>query len=631
MARAHRRLSLHQEKLSKKSPASAASGRRRLVAGTLAISGFAASLLTPAQAVTLGEVSLQSALGQPLSARIPVQLGPGEVLGASCISLPTASRTDLSALPRPTISVPEAGGASSVELLVTTTQPLYEPMYELQVQVRCAGTPLLLRQYVLMLDLPGTRQPSADPVPASTPDEQSALPQFPAAAASLMTPGATGSRSNSRPAPPPHSRTASAPPAAPIAAGTRYRVAAGDTLSTIAARINNRHDIWQLADQIFSANPDAFIGGNPDLIKLGSDILIPAASTRSAAGTALSQDAPATLAATAVTAPAVNEPASPAVAAIPPAATAASAPAGTEVPPDSTMTGTDAASTAVFADEQIIESPVGEMTVPVSAPAPQRNGAPPWLAALIGVLIGTALSLALLRDRLLAALGSLVARRKPELEPLASPAASQAPAPRPLPQFSRPPVVVEPSMVVEEHPAVEPDKDLPTEQHETVEPSVTVEQLAAVGPAAGVDLARLFGEEPDLPLFGDPADGLPTAADLDLDLGAAGSDDAVDQDIGWIGDDTALTPTTQSATLADDGGAETVEHIDLQTLTHRASDDPAISQTLKDALNLLESDYEDELTASQVIDRNKLQQLLDEDAADDTFIRTGTDLRPHRR
>ena len=60
-----------------------------------------------------------------------------------------------------------------------------------------------------------------------------------------------------------------------------YRVREGDTLSTIAARVDGRpaNSTWQLATQIFAANPNAFIRANPDLIKLGWEIKIPDAAS----------------------------------------------------------------------------------------------------------------------------------------------------------------------------------------------------------------------------------------------------------------------------------------------------------------------------------------------------------------
>jgi len=594
------------------------------VAGALAVGGFAASLLTPAQALTLGDVSLQSTLGQPLDARIPVELAAGEVLTAGCVSIPPPARSDLGALPRAQVTVPETPGAGSFTLHVTTAQPLYEPMYELQVQIRCAGTPLLLRQYVLMLDLPGTAMPSpaaaAAPAPAvgqgeSGPD--AAPTTIPAAAADVAA------------------RTAGhftrqhihVPAGAPIAAGSRYRVVAGDTLSTIAARIADRQhqNLWQLAGLIFAANPAAFIGDNPDLIKLGSEILIPAAAT--AAPATATTTAPMTAAtAVPVAAPPAARP-SVETAAVAPAAS----PAAEQIPaPVAAAAPAEATPTPVFEDEAAAQTVATPATVPVSAPATaaDHGGAPAWLAVLMGVLIGAAVSLALLRDRLLAALRSLLAPRRPVIEPVVTPAADEPPATAPVPRFSKPLVAHEPSMVVEEHHAADLD-DAPLAQ---TDESVTVEQPATVmrsGTAAV--LAGLSGQEPDLPLYGEATDNAAATGELDLDLSAALGEGTADQDIGWIGDETALTPTAVSAGLPDSGRSDTVEQLDLQTLSRHLDDDPAISQTLRDALDLLESDYEDELTASQVVGRDTLQRILDEGDADDTLIRTGTDQFPRRR
>ena len=76
-----------------------------------------------------------------------------------------------------------------------------------------------------------------------------------------------------------HPRTARS--SASLTRGSSYRVQAGDTLSTIAARVSDRSagGLWHVADEIFSANPRAFISGSRDLIMLGSEIRIPEART----------------------------------------------------------------------------------------------------------------------------------------------------------------------------------------------------------------------------------------------------------------------------------------------------------------------------------------------------------------
>ena len=59
-------------------------------------------------------------------------------------------------------------------------------------------------------------------------------------------------------------------PSPTITTGTRYRIVAGDSLSSIAARVRDRSGfLWAMADAIQAANPEAFIRNDPNLIKLG--------------------------------------------------------------------------------------------------------------------------------------------------------------------------------------------------------------------------------------------------------------------------------------------------------------------------------------------------------------------------
>ena len=100
----------------------------------LALTGVAVSALTPARAITIGEVAVDSVLGEALNARIPVALGPGEYLDSPCVSVPAGRSADLARLPQPQVSVPQPAASGALTLRVTTARPLYEPMYELQLQ-----------------------------------------------------------------------------------------------------------------------------------------------------------------------------------------------------------------------------------------------------------------------------------------------------------------------------------------------------------------------------------------------------------------------------------------------------------------------------------------------------------------
>jgi hypothetical protein len=571
-------------------------------ARTLAWTGVAVSILTPVRALTLGEVAVDSALGQPLSARIPVAVGPGEVIGASCVSAPVAPSAELSSVPRPVLSVPETAIPGTYDLRVTTAQSLYEPMYEMQVQVRCAGTALLVRQYVLMLDLPGAG-PAVAPSGAVVSEASLSAPAEPRVAAA-----------NAVSARPPHPR-GPVKLGAPIAPGTRYQVVAGDALSTIAARMSDRGDrsIWQVADQIFAANPHAFVGGNPDLIALGSEITLPLA----AYATAFAPDA--------TSQPEVPEPAASAqVTESQPVTPEAvlNAPADAEVLAEEPAVRVDPPSVAEASETIATAAPpspaapeASEATVAQAAPDvpadASPSGVPGWLAALVGLLIGAGASLALLRDRLVQALHGLFVGHAPAVAPVRY---NTVTPPQAVP-IRKPMPPRESSMVVVEEP---PDEVSEAAATAIAPPPAFAEQeldteLSALFTATG---ATRSGE-------GRGAVAPPSEGALDLDLTAAGSDVTVDRDIGWLGDDTTLAQTQESKTVA---LAHDEEDIDLQTLSRKAIDDQQLSQTLQEALNLLESDYEEELTASQVIDRSRFRQALEErDEPEDTTIRTGTD------
>ncbi len=62
----------------------------------------------------------------------------------------------------------------------------------------------------------------------------------------------------------------------PIANSARHQVKAGETLSGIVARIENRTmTMWPAVELIFAANPDAFMDNDPNRLKAGSWLTIP--------------------------------------------------------------------------------------------------------------------------------------------------------------------------------------------------------------------------------------------------------------------------------------------------------------------------------------------------------------------
>ena len=121
---------------------------------SIACAALAGVLLQPGPvaAVALGNIALQSSLGQPLRAVIPVALNNGEILNTSCIKLMRDQEAGTAQLLTGRVSVERSG--ASTRLQVTTPRAIDEPALRISVQAGCGNT--VRRDYVLLLDPQGT-------------------------------------------------------------------------------------------------------------------------------------------------------------------------------------------------------------------------------------------------------------------------------------------------------------------------------------------------------------------------------------------------------------------------------------------------------------------------------------------
>lgn len=236
--------------------------------GVLAVSLLTCSTL--ASALGLGEITLHSALNQPLNAEIQL--------------LETGGLSNEDVIAR--LASPEAFAKAGIErvfflndlrftpvlrgdrgvIRVVSSKPVTEPYLSFLVQLaRPNGD--LLHEYTVLLD--------------------------PATSAQGLA--ATRSRNQQRSA---TSASESRMPVAPPAAvqGKHYTVASGDTLNGIASRLQgpgNKVSASQLADGIRSLNPQVFAAGAGSALKVGQDLLLPdAAVLPTAAAPAASAAAP---------------------------------------------------------------------------------------------------------------------------------------------------------------------------------------------------------------------------------------------------------------------------------------------------------------------------------------------------
>jgi len=200
-----------------------------------------------AGALELGELQVQSKLGQPLRASIAFALGPNEVLEASCVSI----RSTGSGLPGALgTSISVANGVISL----TGRTAVREPILTANLVVNCPYTPHVSRDLMLFLD-------PTDVVVFANQTAPVAVPARPATAAQARIEPAVQRE--------PVATT-------PIEQASRYRVVPGDSLSAIAGRLQDREiGLQATMNAIFEANPDAFLAADPNLLQAGSWLTIP--------------------------------------------------------------------------------------------------------------------------------------------------------------------------------------------------------------------------------------------------------------------------------------------------------------------------------------------------------------------
>ncbi len=133
-----------------------------LRAARLAASAFGLFLLCDfAQALSLGEMQQQSALGEPFRVRLPYQLARDEEIEPECIRLRSARSEagfDMPVMPLARARLEASGGRSYI--ILESSERVNEPILWLSVEVACRGASLLSREFIVLLDLP---KPAARP------------------------------------------------------------------------------------------------------------------------------------------------------------------------------------------------------------------------------------------------------------------------------------------------------------------------------------------------------------------------------------------------------------------------------------------------------------------------------------
>ncbi|WP_457425146.1 FimV/HubP family polar landmark protein [Roseateles sp. P5_E7] len=249
---------------------------------------LAAALLVAtggAQALGLGRLNVQSALGETMRAEIDVTSLTSEETATLKVRVapPDAYRTSgvdyNPVLTSAQVLVVRRDGRTL--LRVSSDRAVQEPFVDVILELTWS-TGRLVREYTLLFDPPSLPKPApvitVPPAVAAAPAVASEAVPAPAPAVTTALPRILPAQppvAVARPpvAPPP---PAPAPARPPVTASSEYHVRPGDSLSKVAGRTQvSGISLDQMLVGLFRNNPDAFIDGNMNLLKAGAVLQVP--------------------------------------------------------------------------------------------------------------------------------------------------------------------------------------------------------------------------------------------------------------------------------------------------------------------------------------------------------------------
>ena len=269
-------MKLHSKRVQPNRPRSAL---HAIAVATLAV---AIGLPFDAEALGLGRMSVQSALGEALRAEVDISaITPEEAASlrvrvASPDSFRAAGVEYNAALGSAVVTLQRRADGRPY-LRISGDRVVQEPFVDMILDLEWSSG-RLTREFTMLFDPPGLRlaaPPAPAPVviaPAPAPVAPVATPPRPAAPPPASAPPTA-------PAPAPAAARAPAPGAAPApsSAPGEYRVRRGDTLSSIASRnLRSGVSLDQMLVSIYRGNTDAFMG-NMNRLKAGALLNLPTA------------------------------------------------------------------------------------------------------------------------------------------------------------------------------------------------------------------------------------------------------------------------------------------------------------------------------------------------------------------
>lgn len=265
-------------------------------------------LTLPVMAAGLGRMQVHSALGEPLQAEIEL-IESGEQTGSIVAAFGTASDYANAGLPDNAmaygiyLSVLRHANNSRY-LHLGSSRPINDPFLELLIKIDSANASVI-RQYTLLLDPPYSRLGDVnEEVPALTATAKTdapAIPSMNSAASEIGGSRAKKSDKSRKTSPNPFSSDAATldakmankavsrdasssqivssrvqPPALNAVTGETYQTQSGDVFGKVAQRYQPEGvSLKKVMAAFYAANPDAFLNGDMNQLKVGQTLLIP--------------------------------------------------------------------------------------------------------------------------------------------------------------------------------------------------------------------------------------------------------------------------------------------------------------------------------------------------------------------
>ena len=238
----------------------------------LPFSGFAAGL---------GKLNVSSGLGEPLKAEIellsvtPEELSTLVAAIASEEAYAAQGVTRLAIHNNIQVEIAKSPGGAPI-LKLRTTQPISDPYLDMLIQVDWASG-RLQREYTVLLDPPGYKEPVENAVPmAIRPPSANAANNSTTATGDMSQPAGKKSKKSRK-----SSRTATVAPETTQEvkadlSGDEVTTKSGDTLSGIAKQLQTEGvSLDQMLVGLYESNKDAFAGNNMNRLKVGQIIKVP--------------------------------------------------------------------------------------------------------------------------------------------------------------------------------------------------------------------------------------------------------------------------------------------------------------------------------------------------------------------